>query len=53
LLSRKHVRVVPLRPGPVNTMFLSLASGTLCAAKREASLLSMRRMIAYSIPGCL
>src|SRR5215212_4285554 len=51
LLSRKQVRVVPLRPGPVSTMFRSLASGTLGAPKREVSLLSMRRMIAYSLPG--
>src|SRR5215218_11303340 len=48
LLSRKQVRVVPLRPGPVSTMFRSLALET---PKREASLLSMRRMIAYSLPG--
>src|SRR5918999_3733816 len=51
LLSRKQVRVVPLRPGPVSTMLRSLASGTLVAPKREASLFSMRRMIAYSSPG--
>src|SRR5215211_477114 len=51
LLSRKQVRVVPLRPGPVSTMFLSLASGTLLTPVRHASFFNMRAMITYPGPG--
>src|SRR5215212_449365 len=53
LFSRKQVRVVPLRPGPVSTMFLSLASGTLLTPVRHASFFNMRAMISHPGPGVL
>src|SRR5215217_2315006 len=49
LLSRKQVSVVPLRPGPVSTMFLSFLE-ILIIPVRTASLFNMRRMIAHPGP---